>query len=133
MIFFGAESGSDWALKEMQKGITTEQTMQVAGRMRNFGIIPEFSFVIGNPSDPERDTAETLGFIRKIKRLDPKSEIIIYHYTPVPQRGAMYGNIDGQIAFPTHARGVGDQAMDGLHPANRPQHSLAEAKDQAVD
>jgi radical SAM superfamily enzyme YgiQ (UPF0313 family) len=101
MIFFGAESGSDWALKEMQKGITTEQTLQVASRMRHFGIIPEFSFVIGNPQDPERDTRETLGFIRKIKRLDPRSEIIIYHYTPVPQRGAMYGNIDGQIAFPS--------------------------------
>jgi anaerobic magnesium-protoporphyrin IX monomethyl ester cyclase len=101
MIFFGAESGSDWALKEMQKGITTEQTLQVASRMRNFGIIPEFSFVVGNPQDPERDTRETLGFIRKIKRLDPKSEIIIYHYTPVPQRGAMYGNIDGQISFPS--------------------------------
>ena len=101
MIFFGAESGSDWALREMQKGITTEQTMQVAGRMKNFGIIPEFSFVIGNPGDPERDTEETLGFIRKIKRLDPNSEIIMYHYTPVPQSGTMYGNIDGQIAFPT--------------------------------
>jgi len=101
MIFFGAESGSDWALKEMKKGITTEQTLQVAGRMRNFGIIPEFSFVVGNPGDPERDTQETLQFIRKIKRLDPQSEIIIYHYTPVPQRGSMYGEIDGKISFPT--------------------------------
>ena len=101
MIFFGAESGSDWALKEMKKGITTEQTLQVAGRMRNFGIIPEFSFVVGNPSDPERDTRETLQFIRKIKQLDPRAEIIIYHYTPVPQRGSMYGEIDGQIEFPT--------------------------------
>ncbi|HSY13508.1 MAG TPA: radical SAM protein [Verrucomicrobiae bacterium] len=101
MIFFGAESGSDWALKEMKKGITTEQTLQVAGRMRNFGIIPEFSFVVGNPGDPERDTRETLQFIRKIKQLDPRSEIIIYHYTPVPQRGSMYGEIDGQIEFPT--------------------------------
>ncbi len=27
MIFFGAESGSDWVLKEMQKGITTEETL----------------------------------------------------------------------------------------------------------
>ena len=88
-------------LKEMKKGITTEQTLQVASRMRNFGIIPEFSFVVGNPGDPERDTRETLQFIRKIKRLDPRSEIIIYHYTPVPQRGSMYGEIDGQIEFPT--------------------------------
>ena len=101
MIFFGAESGSDWALKEMQKDISTNQTLSVASRMRQCGIIPEFSFVIGNPRDPERDTRETLQFIRKIKRLNPSSEIIMYHYTPVPQRGPMYGNIDGQIAFPS--------------------------------
>src|SRR5580692_6866425 len=66
MIFFGAESGSDWVLKEMQKDITTEQTVAVARRIREFGIIPEFSFVIGNPRDPERDTRETLQFIRKL-------------------------------------------------------------------
>lgn len=42
MIFFGAESGSDWVLKEMQKDITTEQTLAVAQRIRQFGIIPEF-------------------------------------------------------------------------------------------
>ena len=101
MIFFGAESGSDWALKEMQKDITTEQTLQVASRMHRFGIIPEFSFVVGNPQDPERDTRETLGFIRKLKRLDPRAEIILYHYTPVPQRGEMYGKIDSQMSFPT--------------------------------
>jgi radical SAM superfamily enzyme YgiQ (UPF0313 family) len=100
MIFFGAESGSEWALKEMQKGITTDQTLEVASRMRQVGIIPEFSFVIGNPNDPERDTSATLGLIRKIKRLNPQSEIIMYHYTPVPQRGPMYGNVDGQITFP---------------------------------
>jgi anaerobic magnesium-protoporphyrin IX monomethyl ester cyclase len=101
MIFFGAESGSDWVLKEMQKDITTEQTLAVARRIREFGIIPEFSFVIGNPQDPERDTRETLQFIRRIKRINRESEIIIYHYTPVPQRTAMYGNVDGQVAFPT--------------------------------
>jgi anaerobic magnesium-protoporphyrin IX monomethyl ester cyclase len=101
MIFFGAESGSDWVLKEMQKDITTEQTVAVAERIRQFGIIPEFSFVIGNPRDPERDTRETLQFIRKLKKINPKSEIIIYHYTPVPQRTSMYGEIDGQVSFPS--------------------------------
>ena len=100
MIFFGAESGSDWALKEMQKGITTEQTLTMARRTRQFGIIPEFSFVVGNPKDPERDTRETLSFIRKIKRLNPDSEIIVQHYTPTPQRGSMYGDVDDKISFP---------------------------------
>jgi anaerobic magnesium-protoporphyrin IX monomethyl ester cyclase len=101
MIFFGAESGSDWALKEMKKDISTAETLAVAKRIRKFGIIPEFSFVIGNPRDPERDTRETLEFIRTIKRLNPVSEIIMYHYTPVPQRTSMYGEIDGKIEFPT--------------------------------
>lgn len=113
MIFFGAESGSDWALKEMQKDITADQTLQVAARMHRFGIIPEFSFVVGNPQDPERDTRETLAFIRKIKRLDPRAEIIMYHYTPVPQRGEMYGKIDGQISFPvTPEEWATDKWMD---------------------
>ncbi len=101
MIFFGAESGSNWALKEMQKGITTDQTILMAKRTRQFGIIPEFSFVIGNPRDPDADTRATLKFIRKLKRTNPASEIIMYHYTPVPQRGKMYGDVDGQITFPS--------------------------------
>jgi len=100
MIFFGAESGSDRVLKEMKKGITTEQTLEVARRLRRFNIIPEFSFVVGNPSDPERDTRDTIAFVRKIKRLNPASEIIVQHYTPVPNRGKMYGGIDGKISFP---------------------------------
>jgi anaerobic magnesium-protoporphyrin IX monomethyl ester cyclase len=102
MIFFGAESGSDWVLQEMQKGITTAQTLKIAHLTRQFNIIPEFSFVIGNPNDPDRDTRETLRFIRRIKRINPDSEIIIQHYTPTPQPhksgGEMYGNIE--VPFP---------------------------------
>lgn len=113
MIFFGAESGSDWALKEMQKGITTEQTLTMARRTREFRIIPEFSFVVGNPNDPERDTRETLRFIRRIKRINPDSEIIVQHYTPTPQRGAMYGDVDGKISFPdTPAEWASKKWMD---------------------
>ena len=100
MIFFGAESGSDWVLKEMNKKLKTEQTLELARRIRQFDIIPEFSFVVGNPKDPERDTRECLQFIRKVKHLNPISEIIIYHYTPVPQPERMYGDVEGQVPFP---------------------------------
>ena len=100
MIFFGAESGSNWVLEDMNKQLKTEQTLELAERIRQFDIIPEFSFVVGNPKDPERDTAECLGFIRTIKEINPASEIIIYPYTPVPQREKMYGEVDGQIEFP---------------------------------
>jgi radical SAM superfamily enzyme YgiQ (UPF0313 family) len=100
MIFFGAESGSNWVLEDMNKQLKTEQTLELAQRIRQFDIIPEFSFVVGNPKDPERDTTECLSFIRTIKRINPVSEIIIYPYTPVPQRERMYGNVEDQIEFP---------------------------------
>lgn len=100
MIFFGAESGSNEALANMNKKLTAEQTLELAARLRPFGIIPEFSFVVGNPADPEGDTATTIQFVRRIKRLNPAAEIIVQHYIPTPHPDGMYGGIDGQVPFP---------------------------------
>ena len=100
MIFFGAESGSDWVLQEMRKQQKTEQTLELATRIRQFDIIPEFSFVIGNPRDPERDASECFRFVRILKQRNPVSEIILYPYIPVPQRDRMYGDVEGQMEFP---------------------------------
>jgi len=100
MIFFGAESGSNEVLAQMNKKITTEQTLELAVRIRQFDIIPEFSFVIGSPHDPQRDTHETIRFIRKLKRLNPDAEIIVQHYIPTPHPDGMYGKVDGKIEFP---------------------------------
>jgi anaerobic magnesium-protoporphyrin IX monomethyl ester cyclase len=101
MIFFGAESGSDATLLAMNKKITTAQTLELAARIRKFDIIPEFSFVVGNPEDPKRDTSETISFIRRIKRLNPDAEIIVQHYIPTPHPDGMYGKVDGAIRFPS--------------------------------
>jgi len=103
MIFFGAESGSNQALKDMNKDLRAEDTIALASRIRRFGIVPEFSIIFGNPKDPEGDTAECIEFIRLLKRLNPDAEIVVEHYTPVPQRSRMYGEIDGQFEFPTTA------------------------------
>lgn len=100
MIFFGAESGSDWVLQQMNKKVTTDQTMRLAARIRQFGIVPEFSFVVGNPKDPERDTRETIKFIRRIKQANPDAEIIVQHYIPTPHPDGMYGEVEANIEFP---------------------------------
>jgi anaerobic magnesium-protoporphyrin IX monomethyl ester cyclase len=101
MIFFGAESGSNEVLKEMNKDLRAEDTLALASRIRRFGIIPEFSIIFGNPKDPEGDTHHCIGFIRQLKRLNPHAEIIVEHYTPVPQRTRMYGEVEDKIQFPT--------------------------------
>jgi radical SAM superfamily enzyme YgiQ (UPF0313 family) len=101
MIFFGAESGSNQVLKEMNKDLKVEDTLALASRIRHFGIIPEFSIIFGNPKDPEGDTQDGFKFIRKLKRLNPEAEIVVQHYTPVPQRDRMYGDVEDRIQFPS--------------------------------
>lgn len=94
MIFFGAESGNDEILQQMDKGgkQTAEQIKRFAARMKKFDIIPEYSFVLGMPADsPEKVMAQIdadIAFIKKIKQINPDTEIIIYLYSPVPTEGS---------------------------------------------
>ena len=92
MVYLGAESGSDATLQRMHKGGTAsaEKTLEIAALMKSYGVVPEFSFVVGNPPDPEDDVRQTLAFIRKLKRVNPASEIVLYLYTPVPLQGNLY-------------------------------------------
>lgn len=101
MIFFGAESGSNEVLKEMNKDLRAEDTLALASRIRRFGIVPEFSIIFGNPKDPEGDTTDCIRFIRELKRLNSDAEIVVEHYTPVPQRTRMYGGVDDTFQFPS--------------------------------
>jgi hypothetical protein len=101
MIFFGVESGSNKKLAEMKKEITAEQSLELAVRMRQAGIVPEYSLIFGDPRDSETDFHETVAFARQVKRINPDIEIIVQTYVPVPQRhGEMYGRLDN-FEFPT--------------------------------
>ncbi|MFK8037956.1 MAG: radical SAM protein [Crocinitomicaceae bacterium] len=110
MIFFGAETGSDEVLKQMDKGgtQTAEQIEKFAVRLKQFNIIPEYSFVLGMPGDNEAKVMAQIDsdiqFIKKIKRLNPATEIIIYLYSPVPTEGSeLYDQITkAGFEFPTH-------------------------------
>jgi radical SAM superfamily enzyme YgiQ (UPF0313 family) len=89
MLFSGAESASDATLAAMNKGgnASASLTLELARRMKSYGVIPEFSFVLGAPPDPIGDMEKTFDFIRTIKRVNPATEVILYTYTPVPMDG----------------------------------------------
>ncbi len=86
MAYIGAESASQEVLKRMRKGSRIEHTFEVARRCLEYGVIPEFSFVLGGPEDPEGEIENTLSFIKKIKQIHPRCEAILYFYSPTPQR-----------------------------------------------
>jgi radical SAM superfamily enzyme YgiQ (UPF0313 family) len=102
MIFLGVESGSAGVLELMDKGgtQTPDMVLDLAVRMKKFAIIPEFSFVLGTPGeDPGRDIDRDIEYIRRIKKLNPASEIIIYLYSPVSFEDASLFNRAREYGF----------------------------------
>jgi radical SAM superfamily enzyme YgiQ (UPF0313 family) len=86
MAYIGAESPSDWLLHDIRKGTRSDQTIAAIEQCRSHGVIPELSFMLAPPQDPEGETERTFEFIRTLKRLHPMTEVMIYIYTPLPLR-----------------------------------------------
>ncbi|MEO8210968.1 MAG: radical SAM protein, partial [bacterium] len=61
-----------------------DTVIKLAERLKKFNIVPEFSFVLGSPSDDvDRSIDNDIKYIRKLKQVNPNAEIIIYIYSPV--------------------------------------------------
>jgi len=119
MIFMGAESGSDETLAQMNKGgmASTAGTLEIAALTKRYGIVPEFSFIMGNPPNPDADIKSTISFIKKIKTINPATEIILYLYSPEPVEGDMLEAAQaGGFHFPTSLeQWVGEEWGDFAH------------------
>ena len=121
-------------------------TLELARRMRHYGIVPEFSFVLGWPPDPVSDVARTFEFIRRIKQINPATEIVLYTYTPVPLDGSLYTEAQRLgFAFPETLERVGvagvaaavdaprrRHPVDGRATAHPPPRPQLRARDQRV-
>ena len=113
MAYIGAESPSDWLLHDTRKGTRSDQTLAAVEICRAHGVIPELSFMLAPPEDPEGETEKTFEYIRRIKKLHPATEIMLYVYTPLApsphsadtQRSPkQYVGVDGQpVVYPTTA------------------------------
>jgi radical SAM superfamily enzyme YgiQ (UPF0313 family) len=109
MIFFGAESGNDEVLKQMDKGgkQSRKQILEFAARLRKFDIIPEYSFVLGTPAatqlKAEKQIDQEIEFIKEVKKVNPNTEIIIYIFSPVPTEGSdLYNEVKARgFSFPS--------------------------------
>jgi anaerobic magnesium-protoporphyrin IX monomethyl ester cyclase len=86
MAYIGAESPSDWLLHDVRKGTTSDQTLAAVETCLGHGVVPELSFMLAPPQDPEGETEKTFDFIRAIKHVHPETEIMLYVYTASARR-----------------------------------------------
>ncbi len=83
----------------MRKGTKTDQTLAAVEKCRSNGVIPELSFMLAPPQDPEGETERTFDFIRLIKRVHPGTEIMLYVYAPLPAApGASSPQVERAVA-----------------------------------
>ncbi len=80
-VWFGVESGSQQVLDAMKKGISTEQTMQVLGWVRELGLKPVPNVILGFPGETKETAWKTIKFVEKIS----PDEVGFYNIaTPFP-------------------------------------------------
>jgi anaerobic magnesium-protoporphyrin IX monomethyl ester cyclase len=97
MAYIGAESANDSLLHDIRKGTRANQTIEAVEICRANGVIPELSFMLAPPTDPEGETEQTFRFIRQIKRIHPQTEIMLYIYTPLPPSTHIVGGLHPKV------------------------------------
>jgi anaerobic magnesium-protoporphyrin IX monomethyl ester cyclase len=65
-VWFGVESGTQEVLDSMKKGISTEQTIQTLGWVRELGLKPVPNVILGFPGETKKSAWETIKFVEKL-------------------------------------------------------------------
>ena len=76
LLSFGAESGSEKILEKIQKDITVDQILNSAKQCLRHDIIPQYSFMVGLPTETKEDMKQTIKLIDKLIKLSPKVQIL---------------------------------------------------------
>ena len=65
-IYYGIESGVQWVLDEVNKGITLKQIEETIHLTKHFGIRPLGFFLTGTPGETRQTLEETINFAKKL-------------------------------------------------------------------
>lgn len=81
-IIAGIESGDPVVLSKIRKNHSNEEVIALVHRCKDNGLLPSLSFMVGFPWNPEEDTKNTIELIEQIKSIEPKTEILLFVFSP---------------------------------------------------
>ncbi|MBP9822360.1 MAG: B12-binding domain-containing radical SAM protein [Candidatus Pacebacteria bacterium] len=81
----GLESGSDRILKEIKKGETVAEYVIANKALAQTGIIPQYNFMMGFPTETQEDVNDTVDLALKLIEDNPRAVIHSFSaFTPLP-------------------------------------------------
>lgn len=76
LLSYGGESGSEMVLRRINKGIKPAQIIYSAKQTLKYGIIPQYSFMVGLPGESKKDIKQTIYLIDQLTNLSPQIQIL---------------------------------------------------------
>lgn len=76
LLSYGGESGSEKILRKIDKKIKPQQIIDSARKTLAYGIIPQYSFMVGLPGEGRRDIKETIRVIDRLVALSSEVQIL---------------------------------------------------------
>lgn len=83
-IVIGAESGSDLALRKLQKDQRADMITKAVAKLARYGIDATLGFIVGAPGETEEERQETVSVIYQVKKLHPTAETPVFMFAPYP-------------------------------------------------
>lgn len=84
-LLMGMESGSNHVLKDIvNKHVTTEELLEVAQIIGEYGILGSYTFMVGFPDETVEEQEETFDLIKKLWKLNASIETKVHIYIPYP-------------------------------------------------
>jgi anaerobic magnesium-protoporphyrin IX monomethyl ester cyclase len=83
-VGFGGETGSQRVMDFIKKDMKVEKLLEAAKLCGDHNITPIYSFMVGVPTETERELKETLNIYDKLLEVNPKTQSnAIYIFTPI--------------------------------------------------
>lgn len=109
IVRFGIESGSDKTLAFIDKEIDSTDILKANARCRDNQVIPAYNAMIGFPTESREDVFETLDFLDRLKRENPRAMIAeINIFTPYPGTPLYEKSVQMGLPLPTRLEDWGD-------------------------
>lgn len=115
-IFVGVESGQNEVLSKIKKDVTVEQVLTASRKLKEAGIVPFYSFMVGFTFETIEDIKKTLYLMNRLLQENPQAIVYkLQFYTPFPGTELFHLASELGMQFPKSLEDWADYHYDRIN------------------